>query len=121
MLVCLNESASIVSNLILKGVLLKHDLKLLKVNWDWVLADYDSRVVFHIFNLTEPNVTTNVGSCESLGRVSVEDFLNKISAIFTDKLWNSVISVENFLIEHVSLGVLKGEIAADHCVQDDTT
>ncbi len=70
-LVCLNESASIVSYRIFKGILLKHNLKLLKVNWYWVLANYDSRIVFHAFYLTEPNVTTNVRSCESLGRVSI--------------------------------------------------
>ena len=108
------------SRAFVEGVLVKNDLELVEVDWDRIFADYDARVIFDILDLFKPNVASNVSGCEPFYRVCVEDFGDQITAIIAHKVRNSVVCVENLLVKKIGLWIFKGEVAADHSVEDDT-
>jgi len=121
MLICLDKSSRVISHPVIKWILVQNDLKLLKVNWDGVLAYYDSRVVFHVFYLFKPRMSTDIWRSESLGWICVENLLNEVATIITDKLRNRVISVQDLFVKNIGLWVLKRQVPAYHGIQNDTT
>ena len=80
MLVGLDVAPCVLPRSLIKLILVQHDLELLKVNGDGVLADNDAWVVLDIFNLLEPDVRTNITCFETLRWISVKDFCNQIPA-----------------------------------------
>ena len=120
-LVGFNVTTCVLFRSFIKLVLLKHDLQLFEIDWDGVFTNYDARVVLYILDLLEPDMGTNITCFETLCRVCIKDFCNQISAVRADEIRDSVVSVQDFLVQHVSFWVFKRQISADHSVEDDTT
>lgn len=51
------------------------------VDRDWVFADQDATVILNCFNLLEPGVRFYVLKGKPSGRVCIQYFLNKVSAL----------------------------------------
>ena len=61
----------------------------------------------------------NIGHCETPSWVCIENSFDKIFAVFAYEFWNRVVGVEDLLVEHISLGVFKRQVATDHCVENN--
>ena len=77
----------------IEGILVEDDLKLIEVNWYWILTNNDSRIVFDSLNLLEPLVLSNVYRCVAFSWIGVKNLLYENSAVIANKLRNRVISV----------------------------
>lgn len=107
MLIGFDVTPSILSRAIIELILVQHDLELIEVDRDRVLANDDTWVVLNALYLLEPGVTTNICRFETLSRVSIQDIRDQISTVSADEFRNAVIGVEDFLIENVRFRVFK--------------
>ena len=63
---------------------------------------------------------SDVGNTNSSLGVRVEDLDNKVLALRRKELGHLVVSSHDLLVEVRGLWVLKGQVASDHGVEDDT-
>ena len=98
MLVGLDEATGVLACSIIERILIKDNLKLFKVNWNRVLSNDDSWIVFNGFNLTEPWMLTNIGCCVSFRWIGIEDLLEEVTAVIADEVRYRVISIQDLLV-----------------------
>lgn len=87
--------------------------------WYGIFAD-DSSCFFFWFYLLVPWVVSDVFDCESFRRVWVQDWLDQILSLFTQKTWKFVISFQNLLVQFLRILIFKGQISANHGIQYDS-
>ena len=98
MLIGLNEATGMLTCSIIERILVKDYLKLFKVNWNRILPNDDPWIVLNSFNLAEPLVLTDLGRCVSFCWICVENLLQEVTAVITDKFGYGVIGIQNFLV-----------------------
>ena len=86
----------------------------LSIDWDWILADYDSLETSSLA-LFNPLMTPYILNCIALGRVGIEDFFHQISALRRDELRNGVVGRQYFLIKLRGVWIFKWQVAAHKC------
>ena len=64
-----------------------------------------------------PNLFQSIPSCW----ICVQNFLNEISGLTIYEIGYRILALKNFLVKLTRIWIFKGQIAADHGVQDDTT
>lgn len=62
----------------------------------------------------------NILNCKTLRRIWVEDQVYQVFGVIAQETRQLVISFQNLLVQLLRILVLKGQVAADHRVQDDT-
>lgn len=87
-------------------------------HWDSVLVHHDS-LHLHWLNLIVPLVVPNIVHRESFNWVCVQNFLYQIFGGLGDESRNEVVAVQYLFIEFAGVGVLEGEVATSHGVEDD--
>lgn len=70
---------------------------------------------------THVGVATDVLDSNTRLGVRVQDLLNEVLALRREELGHLVIGSHNLLVQIRCLGVLEGEVASDHGVENDTT
>ena len=65
-------------------------------------------------------MSADIPGREALSWVRIQDPLHQVPAVITDEIWDRVIGVQDLFVENVSLGVLEGQVATDHRVENDT-
>ena len=91
------------------------------VDWNWVLANDDTLIIFLVFYLPVPDMIFDILHCEPLGWVSIQYTLDQISAVITHKVRDCVVCVKDFLVEYVCFGVFEWKVATDHGIKDHAT
>ena len=61
----------------------------------------------------------DVSNSDPLGRVSVQNFLDQVLEVWTERRWNCEVAGKDFFVEFICVGVFKGKIAACHGVEND--
>ena len=116
----LNLSPRLCCRCVIEWKAWNHILKPFHVHRYRVLANHNAWVVLTILNLFVPYMVLNIGDCETPSWVRIENSFDKIFAVFAHEFWNCVVSVEDLLVEHISLGVFKRQVAAYHSVENDS-
>jgi hypothetical protein len=62
----------------------------------------------------------NLGKFEASVGISVKDFFNKIFALLRNKAGDEVVTIKDFLVELVSIGVFERQIPTSHSVKNHT-
>lgn len=92
----------------------------LQVNRYGVQTHYDASIIFHI-DLTVPFVLAYVIDLYARGRICIEDLSDEIPALGAHEWRDLIISVQDFLIQEICIGILEGQEATDHREEDYAT
>ena len=102
-------------------VILDQEIQDLDIDGNLRKTDKNSTSDFLMRDLVEPRVLPNVRDLKALFWVSIKNICNEISWILWHKLRNSIISIEDFLVEICCVGVFEGKVTANHRKKDYTT
>jgi hypothetical protein len=98
------------------------DLKLtedLGFDWHFVVSDDETFGVVVVGVFFPPFVLFHGIDSDAFEWLDCEDFLDEVLEIGGEGLGEGVLAAEDFLVELRSVLVVKGQAAADHCVEDD--
>ena len=66
-------------------------------------------------------MTSDLRYPDSRLRVCVQNFADKVLALWGEELWHGVICAHDLLIEIGCLWVLEGQVSSHHGIEDNTT
>lgn len=66
-------------------------------------------------------MASNLINCESLVRVRIEDLVKQVFGQRGHEVRHFELPCEDLLVKLCSVGVFEGEVATDHCVEDDAS
>jgi len=89
------------------------------VKLDLVLADDDAVCLVGGAELLEPLAFSYLVQVEPGVRVCVEDALEQFLALVGEYLGGFIVASHDLLVEFAGAGVLEGQVAAEHGVEDD--
>ena len=80
----------------------------------------DATIIFHI-DLAIPFVLAYVIDLYASGRVCIKDLRDEVPALRAHEGRDLIISVQDFFIQEICIGILEGQEATDHREEDDAT
>ena len=80
----------------------------------------DATIIFHI-DLAIPFVLAYVINLYACGRVCIKDLRDEVPALRTHEGRDLIISVQDFFIQEVCIGILEWQEATDHREENDAT
>ena len=80
----------------------------------------DATIIFHI-DLAVPFVLAYVIDLYASGRVCIKDLRDEVPALRAHEGRDLIISVQDFFIQEICIGILEGQEATDHREEDDAT
>ena len=83
------------------------------------INSYDSASLFVRLHLVVPRMISDVLYGESLDRIRVENEGDQVFGFLTEERGQFVVSTEDLLVKLLGVLVLKRQVAADHCVEND--
>ena len=69
---------------------------------------------------THVRVIADIGNANPCFRVCIQDFLNKVFALWRQEFRHLVVGCHDLLVQIRCLRIFEGQIASDHSVKNDT-
>jgi hypothetical protein len=73
-----------------------------------------------VLYLIVPGVCPDILNCEALFRIGVQDLSDQILTLGRKEIWDLIFGLYDFLIQFLCVLVFKGQVAANHSVENHT-